>query len=154
MHITEPISLGQAYVDQDSMENKYKTLLNANFQDYMDSIKQSGELELRAGKLKQKVTSLASGVGMAAGALGGGPAGIALGFSIGNTLGKYFGNVLSQRFYGQAMADVSEINHDAKLRHTQLAARYAFLSQVGGAIDTLRQNENKRKKDDLQAMQV
>ena len=153
MYITDPLSLTQMYVEQDSNENKYKMLLNANFQDYMDSMKQGGELEVRAGKLKQKISGLASGLGMAAGVFGG-PAGIALGFSIGNTLGKYFGNVVSQRFYGQAMADVSEINHNSKLRHTQLAATYAFLSQVGGAIDTLRQNENKRKKDDLQAMQV
>ena len=153
MHISEPTSLTQMYVEQDSMENKYKGLLNANFQDYMDSLKQGGELQVRVGKLKQKVTGLASGIGMAAGVFGG-PAGLALGFSIGNTLGKYFGNVLSERIYGQAVTDVSEISHNAKLRHAQLAATVSFLGQVGGAIDTLRQNENKRKKDDLQAMQV
>ena len=153
MHITEPSSLTQMYIEQDSIENKYKGLLNANFQDYMDSFKQAGELEVRAGKLKQKVAGLISGIGMAAGVFGG-PAGIALGFSIGNTLGKYAGNVLSQRIYGQAISDVSEISHDSKVRHAQLAATVAFLNQVGGAIDTLRQNENKRKKDDLQAMQV
>ena len=153
MYITEPMSLSQMYVEQDSSENKLKGLLNANFQDYMDSLKQGGELEVRAGKLKQKVSGVISGLGLAAGTLGG-PAGIALGFSIGNVLGKYFGNVLSQRMYGQAMADVSEISHDSKLRHAQLAAYIAFANQIGGAIDTLRQNENKRKKDDLQAMQV
>ena len=153
MHIVEPVSLTALYIDQDSMENKYKTLVNANIQDYMDSLKQGGELEVRAGKLKQKITGLASGIGMAAGVFGG-PAGIALGFSVGNVLGKYAGNVLSSKMCGQAMTDVSEISHDAKLRHAQLASYLAFLGQVGGAIDTLRQNENKRKKDDLQAMQV
>lgn len=153
MHIIEPTSLAQMYIEQDSMENKYKTLLNSNFQDYMDSLKQGGELQVRIGKLKQRVSGLASGLGMAAGVFGG-PAGIALGFSVGNMLGKYAGNVLSERLYGQAVADVSEISHDSKLRHAQLAATLAFLNQVGGAIDTLRQNENKRKKDDLQAMQV
>ena len=153
MYISQPTSLTEIYVEQDSMENKYKGLLNANFQDYMDSLKQGGELEVRAGKLKQKVSGLASGLGLAAGTLGG-PAGLALGFSIGNVFGKYLGNVLSERIYGQAMADVSEISHDSKMRHAQLAASLAFLNQVGGAVDTLRQNENKRKKDDLQAMQV
>ena len=153
MYISQPNSLTEIYVEQDSMENKYKGLLNANFQDYMDSLKQGGELEVRAGKLKQKVSGLASGLGLAAGTLGG-PAGLALGFSIGNVFGKYLGNVLSERIYGQAMADVSEISHDSKMRHAQLAASLAFLNQVGGAVDTLRQNENKRKKDDLQAMQV
>ena len=154
MYISEPFSLTQVYVEQDSMENKYKGLLNANFQDYMDSMKSSGELEVKSGKLKQQVSSLGSALGLAAGTLSGGPAGMALGYSIGNTLGKYFGNVLSQRMYGQAIADVSEISHDSKLRHTQLAATVAFLNQMGGAVDTFRQNENKRKKDDLQAMQV
>ena len=153
MHIVEPNSLAQMYVEQDSIENKYKTLLNSNFQDYMDSLKKGGELQVRIGKLKQKVSGLASGLGLAAGTLGG-PAGIALGYSVGNMLGKYAGNVLSERIYGQAVADVSEISHDSKMRHAQLAATLAFLNQVGGAIDTLRQNENKRKKDDLQAMQV
>lgn len=153
MHITDPISLTAMYVEQDSLENKYKGLLNANFQDYMDSLKQGGELQVRAGKLKQQISGLVSGIGLAAGTLGG-PGGMALGFSIGNTVGKYFGNVLSERIYGQAIYDVSEISHDAKLRHAQLAATLAFYNQVGGAIDTLRQNENKRKKDDMQAMQV
>ena len=154
MHIVEPTSLAQMYVEQDSIENKYKTLLNSNFQDYMDSLKQGGQLQVRIGKLKQKVSGLASGLGLAAGTLLGGPAGIALGFSVGSMLGKYAGNVLSERIYGQAVADVSEISHDSKMRHAQLASTLAFLNQVGGAIDTLRQNENKRKKDDLQAMQV
>ena len=153
MYIMEPDSLTQLYVEKNSNENVYKGLLNANFQDYMDSLKQGGELELSSGKLKQKVTGLASAVGLAAGALGG-PAGLALGFSVGNTIGKYIASVLSQRIYGQAMSDISEISHDSKLRHAQIAAQLALLGQVGGAVDTLRQNENKRKKDDLQAMQV
>ena len=153
MYIYQPESLTEIYVERDSVRNKYESLLNANFQDYMDSLKQGGALQVRAGKLKQKISSLASGLGMAAGALGG-PAGMALGYSIGNTVGKYFGNVFSQRIYGQAIYDVSEISHDSKLRHSQLAAQVAFLNQIGGAVDTLRQNENKRKKDDLQAMQV
>ena len=153
MYIYQPESLTEIYVERDSIRNKYEFLLNANFQDYMDSLKQGGALQLKAGKLKQKVSSLASGLGMAAGTLGG-PAGIALGYSVGNTVGKYFGNVFSQRIYGQAIYDVSEISHDSKLRHSQLAAQVAFLNQIGGAVDTLRQNENKRKKDDLQAMQV
>lgn len=154
MHIIEPVSLAAMYVDQDSTENKYHGLLNSNFQDYMDSIKKNGELQVKAGKLSQKISGLGSGIGMAAGTFIGGPAGMALGYSIGNTLGKYFGNVLSNKFFGQAIADVAEISHDAKLRHAQLASTLAFHNQVGGAIDTLRQNENKRKKDDLQAMQV
>ena len=153
MYIDQSVSLAEMYVERDSLRSKYETLLNANFQDYMDSLKQGGELEVRAGKLKQKISGLASGIGMAAGVFGG-PAGIALGFSIGNTLGKYAGNVLSERIYGQAMADMSEISHDTKLRHAQLAGTLAFSNQIGEGINTLRQNENKRKKDDLQAMQV
>ncbi len=154
MYITQPFSLTQMYIEQDSTENKYKGLLTANFQDYMDSMKQTSELQLRSGKLKQQIASLTSAIGLAAGSTLAGPAGMALGFSIGNTLGKYFGNVVSERIYGQAIADVSEISHDSKLRHSQLAATVAFLNQLGGAVDTFRQNENKRKKDDLQAMQV
>lgn len=153
MHIYEPFSLTETYVENNSLENKYKGLLNANFQDYMDSLKQGGQLQLQAGKLKQKISGLTSGLGLAAGTLGG-PAAMALGYSIGNMLGKYFGNVVTDKIYGQAISDVSEINHDSKIRHAQLAASVAFTSQIGGAIDTMRQNENKRKKDDLQAMQV
>ncbi len=153
MYIAQPYSLTEMYVERDSTRSKYEGLLNANFQDYMDSLKQGGDLQVRAGKLKQKISGLVSGIGLAAGALGG-PAGLALGFSVGNTMGKYLGNVLSERIYGQAISDVSEISHDSKLRHSQLAATLAFQNQIGGAIDTFRQNENKRKKDDLQAMQV
>ena len=153
MYTSMSSTLTSMYVESDSLENKYKSLLNANFQDYMDSMSKGGELEVKSGKLKQNISGLVSGLGLAAGAIGG-PGGMALGFSIGNTIGKYFGNVLTQRIYGQAMTDVSEISHDSKLRHAQLAAMVAFQSQIGGAIDNLRQNENKRKKDDLQAMQV
>lgn len=153
MYISQPISLTAQYIDNDSLENKYKGLLNANFQDYMDSINQSAQLELRSSKLKQRFSALASGLGMAAGAMGG-PAGLALGFSVGSTIGKYVGSVVSNKIYGQAIEDMAEITQESKFRHTQLAAKVAFIGQVGGAIDTLRQNENKRKKDDLQAMQV
>ena len=58
MYISQPNSLTEIYIEQDSIENKYKGLLNANFQDYMDSLKQGGELEVRSGKLKQKVSGL------------------------------------------------------------------------------------------------
>lgn len=153
MHITQPITLTELYIDNDSSRNKYTGLLNANFQDYMDSLAQGGRLQVKAKKLIQKVSALGAGIGMAAGVFGG-PAGIALGTTIGNTVGKYFGNVLSDRLYGQAIADVSEIFHDSKLRQAQLASSLAFTNQMDGAIDTLRQNENKRKKDDIQAMQV
>ena len=153
MYISQPVTLTEMYIESDSMENKYKGLLNANFQDYMDSLSQGGQLQLKVGKLKQNVVALSSGIGMAIGTLGG-PAGLGLGFALGNTVGKYFGNVVSDRIYGQAIADISEINHDAKLRHGQLATSLAFQNQIDAAIDTLRQNENKRKKDDLQAMQV
>lgn len=153
MHISQPASITEMYVENDSTENKYKGLLNANFQDYMDAIRQSGQFEVKAAKLKQRISALFTGVGIAGGSLGG-PSGIALGTAIGNSIGKYFGNVASNRIYGQAIADMSEIVHDAKLRHAQLAATLAFQNQVGTAIDTMRQNENKRKKDDLQAMQV
>ena len=151
MYISQPTSLTEMYVENDSQENKYKGYLNANFQDYMDSLSLGGSLQVKALKLKQRVAGTFAGIGMAAGALGG-PSGIALGFSVGNTVGKYLGNVLGGRLYGQAIADASEINHDSKIRHGQLAATIAFLGQIGGAVDTLRQNENKRKKDDLQAM--
>lgn len=153
MHITQPVTLTQMYIEADSTENKYKGMLNANFQDYMDAFKQSGEFQVRAAKLKQKISALVTGIGMAVGTFGG-PSGIALGYAIGNTAGKYFGNVLSDRIFGQAIADMSEIVHDSKLRHGQIAASLSFHNQIGTAIDTLRQNENKRKKDDLQAMQV
>ena len=153
MHITQPITLTELYVDNDSSRNKYTGLLNANFQDYMDSLTQGGMLQGKAGKLKQRISSLAAGIGMAAGTLGG-PSGIALGLAIGNTVGKYLGGVAADRIYGQAIADMADIAHEAKVRHGQLAASLAFTNQMDGAIDNLRQNENKRKKDDLQAMQV
>ena len=153
MYISQPITLTEQYVDNDSTRNKYTGLLNANFQDYMDSLSQGGQLQLKAGKLKQKIGALVSGLGAAAGTLGG-PSGIALGLAVGNTLGKYLGNVVSERIYGQAISDMSEIYHEAKVRHPQLAASLAFTNQIDGAIDTLRQNENKRRKDDIQAMQA
>ena len=153
MYISQPNSLTALYVDNDSTRNKYTGLLNANFQDYMDAMTQSGQLQVRQAKLKQKISAMTSALGIGFGALGG-PSGMALGFALGNTLGKYFGNVVGDRIYGQAIADMSEISHDAKLRHGQLATSLAFTNQIDGAIDTLRQNENKRKKDDLQAMQV
>ena len=153
MYIAQPVTLTELYVEADSTENKYKGLLNANFQDYIDSMKQSGEYQVKAAKLKQRISALLSGVGIAAGSLGG-PSGMALGAAIGNSVGKYLGNVAGDRIYGQAISDMAEIVHDAKLRHAQLAATLAMHNQIGTAIDTLRQNENKRKKDDLQAMQV
>lgn len=153
MYISQPVTLTELYVNNDSTRNKYTMLLNANFQDYMDGLTQSGQLEVKLGKLKQRISSLGSGIGMALGSLGG-PSGIALGFALGSLTGKYVGNVVGNRIYGQAIADTSEIVHDAKLRHAQLASSLAFTNQVDGAINNLRQNENKRKKDDIQAMQV
>ena len=152
MYIAEPSSLTQLYVDNDSVQNKYKGLLNANFQDYIDSLGQSGRIEIRSGKLKQRIAGVIGGVGMALGTLGG-PAGIELGFTVGSTIGKYLGNVVSDRIYGQAIADMADIVHYAKLRHTQLAATIAFQKKMDEAIDTLRQNENKRKKDAIQEIQ-
>lgn len=153
MYISQPDTITQLFVKNDSTRNKYTGLLNANFQDYMDAMSQSGELTVKQAQLKQRIAALGSGIGMAAGSLGG-PSGIAFGFAIGNSLGKYFGNVAGDRLYGQAIADMSDIVHDSKLRHAQLAASLAYTNQIDGAIDTLRQNENKRKKDDMQAMQV
>ncbi len=153
MYISQPFSLTAMYVDNDSMHNKYEGLLNANFQDYMDSLQKGGELEIRSGKLKQRVSALFSGLGMAAGALGG-PAGMTVGFSVGNLVGRYVGSSMAGRIYGRAMEDMGEINQESKQRHAHIAAQIAMISQMGGAIDTLRQNENKRKKDDLQGMQV
>ena len=153
MYISEPQTLVDTYVNNDGTRNKYTGLVNANFQDYVDSLAQGSQFQVKASKLKQKISALAGTLGMAAGALGG-TAGMALGFSVGNTLGKYLGNVVSDRFYGQAIADMADIAHLAKVRHPQLTASLAFTNQIDGAIDTLRQNENKRKKDDLQAMQV
>lgn len=153
MHITQPITLTELYIDNDSRRNKYTGLLNANFQDYMDSLAQGGKLQVKAKKLTQRIAALGAGIGMAAGTFGG-PGGIALGLAIGNTVGKYFGNVVSDRIYGQALSDMSEIFHDSKLRQAQIASSLSFTNQMDGAIDTLRQNEGKRKKDDIQAMQV
>ena len=153
MYIADPVTLTQRYVDNDSTRNKYTGLVNANFQDYMDSLKQGGQFQFQANNLKQRISSLTSTLGMAAGSFGG-PAGIAAGFSVGNSIGKYLGNVVSNRIYGQAIADMAEIAFQAKTRHGQLTASLAFTNQIDGAIDTLRQNENKRRKDDLQAMQV
>ena len=153
MHIVDPASITEYYVNNDSTRNKYTGLLNANFQDYMDSLKQGAQFQVQSQKLKQRVSSVTSALGMAVGSFGG-PAGIAMGFSVGNSIGKYLGNTLGQRIYGQAIADMGEIEFQAKTRHSQLAASLAFTNQIDGAIDTLRQNDNKRKKDDLQAMQV
>jgi len=153
MYISQPVTITELYIENDSTQNKYKGLLNANFQDYMDALGQSGQFQVRQAKLKQRISSVASGLGLALGVFGG-PSGIAIGYSIGNTLGKYLGNVVGDRIYGQAIADMSEIVHDSKLRHAQIAASLAFQNQMDAGIDTLRQNENKRKKDDIQAMQV
>ena len=153
MYIAQPVTLTEIYLDSDSTQNKYKGLLNANFQDYMDSMTQSGQLQVKAQQLKQRISTLVGGLGMAAGALGG-PHGLALGYAVGSTVGKYLGNVLGDRVYGQAITDMSEIVHESRVRHSQLAASLAFQQQMDGAVDTLRQNENKRRKDDLQAMQV
>lgn len=153
MHIVDPVTITQLYIDNDSKRNKYTGLINANFQDYMDSLKQGGQFQFQSQRLKQRISSVTTGLGMAAGAFGG-PAGMAVGFSIGNSMGKYIGNVMGDRIYGQAIADMAEISFQAKTRHGQLAASLAFTNQIDGAIDTLRQNENKRRKDDLQAMQT
>ena len=153
MFLADPVSPTQLMIEATSKSNEYKGLLNANFQDYLDAIKKSGELQIQSAKLKQKISGLGTGIGMAAGSLGG-PAGIAIGFAIGNRFGKYFGNVASDRMYGQAITDMSEIMFTAKLRHAQLASSYAMNDKMMEAIDTLRQNENKRKKDDIQAMAV
>ncbi len=153
MYISQPITLTEQYVDNDSKRNKYTGMLNANFQDYMDSLAKGGQFEVRSAKLKQRISALFSGLGMAAGTMGG-PSGIALGYSIGNTIGKYLGGAAGDKMYGQAIADMANIAHEAKLRHAQMATALAFTNQIDGAIDNLRQNENKRKKDDLQAMQV
>lgn len=153
MYITDPISLTIHYIENDSKRNKHIGLLNANFSDYISALAQGGRLQVKSGKLKQKLSSLATGIGMAAGSLGG-PSGIALGGAIGNTIGKYLGNVLADKVYGQAIADMADIAHESKQRHAQLATSIAFINQIDGAIDTLRQNENKRKKDSLQEMAV
>lgn len=153
MYISNPQTITELYVNNDSTRNKYTGLLNANFQDYVDSLAQGGQFQAKSKRLQQRVTALASTLGTALGSLGG-PAGMALGFGVGNSVGKYLGNVMGDKIYGQAIADMADIAHEAKVRHTQLAASLAFTNQIDGAIDTLRQNENKRKKDDLQAMQV
>ncbi|OGI18666.1 MAG: hypothetical protein A3B68_01435 [Candidatus Melainabacteria bacterium RIFCSPHIGHO2_02_FULL_34_12] len=153
MYITQPATLTELYVNNSSTRNQYEGMLNANFQDYMDSLAQGGQYEVKAAQLKKRISAVASGLGMAIGTLGG-PAGMPLGFAIGNSIGKFIGNTTSQRIYGQALADMADIAHEAKVRHAQLAISLAFTNQIDGAIDTLRQNENKRKKDDLQAMQV
>jgi len=153
MYISEPISLTAMYIENDSLENKYKGLLTANFQDYLDSFKMGAELELKSAKLKAKFAALGSGLGIGAGAMGG-PAGMALGYSIGNVIGKYAGSATANKLYGQAIEDVAEISLESKQRHAQIASYIAHLGQISSGITTLRENENKRKKDDLQAMQV
>ena len=151
MHITDPVISTTLYIENDSTENKYKGLLNANFQDYMDGMVQSSQLEVKAGKLKNTIAGLGSGLGTAAGALGG-PIGLALGFTIGQTIGKYLGSVATEKIYGQAISDMSDIVHFAKMRHTMLATSLAFQKKMGEGIDTLRQNENKRIKDSISEM--
>lgn len=149
----DPVSPTELMVANVGVSNEYKGLLNANFQDYMDGIAKSGELQLKLAKIKQRFSAIGTGVGMAAGSLGG-PSGIALGAAIGTMLGKYAGNVVGDKLYGTAITDMAEIMHTAKVRHAQLAVSYSMNGKMLEAIDTLRQNENKRKKDDLQAMQV
>lgn len=151
MYVPKPITLTSQMLEVNSTGNKYKGLLNANFQDYMDSTRQAGELQIKAGSLKHKVTGVFSGLGIAAGTLMG-PAGLAVGFSVGNNIGKYVANVVSDRVYGQAISDMSEIYHSAKMRHAQLATTLAINNKMGEAVNTLRTNENKRLKDALQAM--
>lgn len=153
MYIGTPVTLTELYVDNASRHNMHSTLLNVNFQDYMDALRLGGEFQLKLSKLQQRVAALGTGLGIAAGSMGG-PAGMAIGFSLGNIVGRYVGNILGNRIYGQAIADMGEISHDAKVRHAQLASMLAYTDQIDGAIDTLRQNENKRIKDALQAMQV
>jgi hypothetical protein len=153
MTFIEPITLTEQMIESNSTSDKYKGLLNANFQDYMDAVKQASQLQIQSGGLKHRVTAIFSGLGLAAGSLGG-PAGMASGFAVGNTIGKYTANVISNRVYGQAIADMSEIYHQSKLRHSQIATSLAFNDKMGEGIDSLRANENKRLKDALQAMAV
>ena len=149
----DPVSPTELMIANVGVSNEYKGLLNANLQDYMDGIAKSGELQIKLAKIKQRFSSIGTGVGMAAGSLGG-PSGIALGAAIGTMLGKYAGNVVGDKLYGTAITDMAEIMYTAKVRHAQLAVSYSMNDKMLEAIDTLRQNENKRKKDDLQAMQV
>lgn len=151
MYISEPVTLTEKYIDNSSEGNKLKLMLDANFQDYMDSVKQGGQLEIKSGNLRNKVSAIISGIGLAAGTFGG-PGGMAAGFAIGNTIGKYIGNSLSQRVYGKAIADMSDIYHQARVRHSQIATSIALQDKMGEGIDALRQNENKRLKEAYQAM--
>lgn len=148
-----PQSVTEQYIDNSVRRYKYTGLLNANFQDYLAALEQGGRYTLKSHNLVNKASAIGSALGMGAGALGG-PAGIALGFAVGSSIGKYVGNVFSERIYGRAIADMNEINYEAKTRHPQLAASLAFTNEVDSAIDTLRQNQNKRIKDALQSMQV
>ena len=153
MYIAEPATLTESVIGNQTRRSKYTGLLNANFQDYMDALSQGGQFKTKAQKVKIRISSVGSSIGIAVGALGG-PAGMALGFTLGNSVGKYVGDVMAERIYGQAIFDMSEIAHEAKIRHAQLATSLAFTDQIEGAIDTLRENHNKREKDNLQAMQV
>lgn len=153
MYVVNPVSLTELYVENASMHNKYSGLLNANFQDYIDALRLGGEFKTKLSQLQQRVAALGSAAGIAAGSLGG-PVGMAAGFTVGNVAGKYIGNILGYRIYGQALEDMTEIAYEARLRHSQLAASLAFVDQIDGAIDTLRQNENKRIKDAMQGMSV
>lgn len=153
MYIIEPATLTESVVSNQDRRSKYTGLLNANFQDYMDALSQGGQFKTKAQKVRIRISSVGASIGVAVGSLGG-PAGMALGFTLGNSIGKYVGDVMAERIYGRAIFDMSEIAHEAKVRHAQLATSLAFTDQIEGAIDTLRENQNKREKDALQAMQV
>ena len=152
MYIPEPITLTAQYIENDSRRNEQRMLLEANFQDYLDSAAEGGKLQVKSGKIKMEVTSVLSGAGMAAGALLGGPAGLSTGFVIGNRIGKYLGGVLATKVYGQAISDMNQITGTANQRQIQIAAYLSFVNQVDGAIDSMRQNENKRKKAEIDSM--
>ncbi|GEM_PF-2271119 len=153
MYINDPTTLTDLYVDNSCRHSKYTLLLNANFQDYMDSLQQGAQFQMRLSKLVQRVSALGGTIGTAAGALGG-PGGMALGYTLGNGIGKFIGNSLGNRIYGQAMGDMNEIAQMSKQRHAQLASNLAYTDQIDGAIDTLRQNENKRLKEAVNGMSV
>ena len=80
--------------------------------------------------------------------------GLAFGFTIGQTVGKYLGSVMGEKRYGQAISDMAEVVHYAKMRHTMLATSYAFQKKMDEGIDNFRQNENKRVKDAIGEMSV
>lgn len=153
MYIDNPITLGELYVENTSKHNRYTLLINANFQDYMDSLRQVSQFQVRSSQLAQKISKVGGALGVAAGSLGG-PVGTVLGFTLGNNIGKFIGSMVGNKIYGQAISDMNEISQMSKHRHAQLAANLAFVDQIDGAIDTMRQNDNKRVKDALNAMSV